>query len=81
MTAIGRNWHPEHFVCTHCHENLKNKTFVEEKGKIYCEEDFVKLFADKCTKCGQNIGGVSSNIWRRGYGYLRLIHMLGQFKV
>ena len=59
MSAIGRNWHPEHFVCAHCHENLKDRTFVEEKGKIYCEDDFVKLYAEKCHKCGKNIGGVS----------------------
>eukprot|EP00057_Strongylocentrotus_purpuratus_P011603 XP_011666077.1 PREDICTED: PDZ and LIM domain protein Zasp isoform X9 [Strongylocentrotus purpuratus] len=57
VTAFGRNWHPEHFVCAHCHENLQGKGVIEDKGKIYCEEDYMRLYAPKCASCMGSITG------------------------
>ena len=60
VEAFGQNWHPEHFVCAHCHENLQGKGVIEDKGKIYCEDDYMRLYAPKCSKCMKSITGVSS---------------------
>lgn len=39
MTAIGKQWHPECFVCAHkdCDEELGG-SFYPHEGKAYCEE-------------------------------------------
>ncbi len=55
VSAVGRNWHPEHFVCVHCHENLSNQGFMEQNGKVYCEKDFNSLYAPKCAICHRSI--------------------------
>ncbi|XP_033644068.1 LIM domain-binding protein 3-like isoform X4 [Asterias rubens] len=55
VSAVGRNWHPEHFVCVHCHENLSNQGFMEQNGKVYCEKDFNNLYAPKCAICHRSI--------------------------
>ncbi|XP_022100389.1 PDZ and LIM domain protein 1-like isoform X3 [Acanthaster planci] len=55
VSAVGRNWHPEHFVCAHCHENLSTQGFVEQNGKVYCEKDFNSLYAPRCAICSRPI--------------------------
>ena len=49
-TALGKNWHPEHFTCTVCQKPL-GKKFCERDGKPYCEEDYKKLFSPRCAIC------------------------------
>ena len=44
ITALGRKWHPDHFVCTFCLKELNRGTFKERADKPYCHECFVKLF-------------------------------------
>ncbi|XP_038060084.1 LIM domain-binding protein 3-like isoform X3 [Patiria miniata] len=55
VSAVGRNWHPEHFVCAHCHQNLSTQGFVEQNGKVYCERDFNSLYAPNCAICNRPI--------------------------
>uniref|UniRef100_A0A673FYS4 Paxillin-like n=1 Tax=Sinocyclocheilus rhinocerous TaxID=307959 RepID=A0A673FYS4_9TELE len=52
VTAMGRTWHPEHFVCTHCQEEIG---FHEKDGKAYCRKDYFDLFAPKCGGCARAI--------------------------
>ena len=59
MSAIGKAWHPHHFVCAGCGESLQNQGFIEEGGKLYCEKDFNQYFAPHCDTCKQPISGVS----------------------
>ncbi|XP_071953954.1 PDZ and LIM domain protein 5-like isoform X9 [Antedon mediterranea] len=61
VSAVGKNWHPDHFVCVHCHEPLQKIGFVEEKGKMYCEKDYSTLYAPKCSKCLQSVVGKCVN--------------------
>lgn len=63
MSAIGKAWHPHHFVCDGCGESLQNQGFIEEGGKLYCEKDFNKYFAPHCETCKQPIVGVSTSFW------------------
>jgi hypothetical protein len=35
MSALNRVWHPEHFVCAHCHEPFGESNFWEKDGLPY----------------------------------------------
>ena len=60
VSAIGKAWHPDHFVCDGCGVSLQNQGFIEEGGKLYCEKDFNQYFAPHCDTCKQPISGVST---------------------
>lgn len=51
ITALGKIWHIEHFMCAHCHETLGTKNFYERDGQAYCERDYHSLFAPRCAYC------------------------------
>ncbi|XP_036305066.1 paxillin isoform X5 [Pipistrellus kuhlii] len=51
VTAMGRTWHPEHFVCTHCQEEIGSRNFFERDGQPYCEKDYHTLFSPRCHYC------------------------------
>lgn len=51
VTAMGRTWHPEHFVCTHCQEEIGSRNFFEREGQPYCEKDYHSLFSPRCYYC------------------------------
>ncbi|XP_073717085.1 paxillin a isoform X4 [Misgurnus anguillicaudatus] len=51
VTAMGRTWHPEHFVCTHCQEEIGSRNFFERDGEPYCEKDYHSLFSPRCHYC------------------------------
>jgi len=59
LTAQGKNWHPECFVCAipGCKKSLQNIGFMEEKGQRYCSDCYEKLFANACGKCHKKIIG------------------------
>lgn len=60
VTALNKNWHPEHFICTRCTQSLiggESKQFFEKEGKPYCEKCYLKEFAPKCAKCSDPIKG------------------------
>ncbi|XP_014820091.1 PREDICTED: paxillin isoform X2 [Calidris pugnax] len=51
VTAMGKTWHPEHFVCTHCQEEIGSRNFFERDGQPYCETDYHNLFSPRCYYC------------------------------
>ena len=53
--AQGKQWHPECFKCDVCHKPLREDNYFEKGGKVYCEDDYNKLFATKCAGCAQPI--------------------------
>ncbi|XP_031618535.1 PDZ and LIM domain protein Zasp isoform X7 [Contarinia nasturtii] len=59
ITALGRIWCPEHFVCVNgsCRRPLQDIGFVEEKGDLYCEYCFEQFLAPPCDKCSGKIKG------------------------
>ncbi|XP_028407500.1 PDZ and LIM domain protein 7-like isoform X2 [Dendronephthya gigantea] len=57
LSALGRNWHPEHFNCAGCRKSLQNKGFVEESDHLYCENCYDMKFAPHCDVCNQAIVG------------------------
>ncbi|XP_017773817.1 PREDICTED: PDZ and LIM domain protein Zasp isoform X3 [Nicrophorus vespilloides] len=52
LKAIGRNFHPECFNCTHCGKLFANSPFFLEDGLPYCEADWNEMFTTKCFACG-----------------------------
>ncbi|KAM9475076.1 leupaxin [Clarias gariepinus] len=44
MSALGRRFHPEHFVCAFCLRQLSQGVFKEQAGKPYCNPCHTKLF-------------------------------------
>jgi len=58
ITALGKKWHPEHFVCTTCQGPFPGGTFYEREGYPYCQEHYYNSsFAAKCASCGEGIVG------------------------
>ncbi|CAG2180491.1 unnamed protein product, partial [Oppiella nova] len=66
ITAMGKPWHPECFVCTICVKPLQPETFKEHAGKPYCEDDYHKLFSPKCGGCQQPITDKDEKVMVRG---------------
>ncbi|XP_068004561.1 leupaxin isoform X2 [Melanerpes formicivorus] len=51
LTALGKTWHPEHFTCARCGEELGSQPFFEREGRAYCQEDYQQAFAPRCAYC------------------------------
>ena len=51
VIALGKMWHPEHYVCCHCGEEIGHQNFFERGGKAYCENDYHDLFSPRCAYC------------------------------
>jgi paxillin len=57
ITALGKKWHPEHFICGQCLKPFPGGNFFEKDGRPYCETDFFALFASRCGACQEPIKG------------------------
>nr|XP_025044593.1 transforming growth factor beta-1-induced transcript 1 protein [Pelodiscus sinensis] len=55
VTALDKNWHPEHFCCVKCRRPFGEEGFHEKDGQQYCRQDFYELFSTRCQGCGQAI--------------------------
>ena len=44
ISALGRKFRPEHFVCAFCLRQLSQGVFKEEKQKPYCSACHSRLF-------------------------------------
>ncbi|NXP05451.1 LPXN protein, partial [Thinocorus orbignyianus] len=51
LTALGKTWHPEHFTCSRCGQELGGRPFFERGGQAYCEEDYHQAFSPRCAYC------------------------------
>lgn len=59
LTALGKTWHPEHFTCARCGQELGSRPFFERGGQAYCEEDYHQAFSPRCAYCAGPIREVS----------------------
>lgn len=51
ISALNKQWHPEHFTCASCDAELGHITYYESNGRPYCEKDYNELFAPRCAYC------------------------------
>merc|ERR1712061_255645 len=57
VTALGKHWHVEHFVCAKCEKPFLGNRHYERKGLAYCETHYHQLFGNLCQVCNQVIQG------------------------
>lgn len=57
VTALGKHFHVEHFVCAKCEKPFLGNRHYEKKGLAYCETHYHQLFGNLCFVCNQVIGG------------------------
>ncbi|CAG0896866.1 unnamed protein product [Darwinula stevensoni] len=57
VTALGKQWHVEHFVCAKCEKPFLGHRHYERKGLAYCETHYHQLFGNLCFVCNQVISG------------------------
>jgi hypothetical protein len=55
VTALGKHWHVEHFVCAKCEKPFLGNRHYERKGLAYCETHYHQLFGNLCYTCNQVI--------------------------
>lgn len=59
ITAMGRVWHPEHFVCAKCVRPFPDSGFFEHQSKPYCQTCYASCFAPACHSCERPIVGAA----------------------
>uniref|UniRef100_A0A182PMX3 LIM zinc-binding domain-containing protein n=1 Tax=Anopheles epiroticus TaxID=199890 RepID=A0A182PMX3_9DIPT len=57
VTALGKHWHVEHFVCAKCEKPFLGHRHYEKRGMAYCETHYHQLFGNLCFVCNQVIAG------------------------
>ncbi|KAG0021133.1 hypothetical protein BGZ81_009063 [Podila clonocystis] len=57
LTALGKSWHPGHFFCRECGDSFEEDGYMVHEDFPYCEKDYLRLFAPKCTGCQDPIQG------------------------
>lgn len=57
ITALGKKWHTDHFICTQCLKPFAGGNFYEKENRPYCEGCFYSVFAPRCASCNQGIQG------------------------
>uniref|UniRef100_A0A0A9Y9F0 Transforming growth factor beta-1-induced transcript 1 protein n=1 Tax=Lygus hesperus TaxID=30085 RepID=A0A0A9Y9F0_LYGHE len=55
ITALGNNYHLDHFLCTTCQQPLVGAQYRKKDQQAYCEDCFRKQFGSKCYRCGEYI--------------------------
>lgn len=58
-TAMGRVWHPEHFVCAKCTRPFADSGFFEHQSKPYCQSCYASTFAPHCSSCDRPVIGAA----------------------
>jgi hypothetical protein len=57
VKALGRTYHPDHFVCKVCSNPFTDGMVFQYKDEPYCQTHYQELFAVKCGYCDKGILG------------------------
>jgi len=61
VTALGKKWHANHFICTQCLSPFASGSYFERDGRPFCDNCFQGNFAPRCAGCNQPIKGEVTN--------------------
>ncbi|KCV67634.1 hypothetical protein H696_05921 [Fonticula alba] len=67
ISALGKQFHPEHFVCTRCEKPFGQSSFFEYEGKPYCEIHFNEVRGAMCGRCLKSPQEASVPVFSRHY--------------
>uniref|UniRef100_A0AC34GTA9 LIM zinc-binding domain-containing protein n=1 Tax=Panagrolaimus sp. ES5 TaxID=591445 RepID=A0AC34GTA9_9BILA len=56
ITALGKQWHVEHFVCAVCEKPFLGNKHYEKAGLAYCELHFNQRYGNMCFRCSKPCG-------------------------
>lgn len=57
VTALGADWHPEHFWCAACGKPIEDASFYQHLGQPYHAECYRQQIAPHCAYCGRPLVG------------------------
>lgn len=77
LVALNKAWHPRHFYCNACGENLQGSHFFEKNHRPYCESCFNKKFSPRCDVCRLPL---NSKYTRDAWGYNFHSHHLSELE-
>eukprot|EP01133_Synstelium_polycarpum_P001527 gene1527-1783_t len=55
IQAMGKLFHPEHFMCQNCNSPIGTRNFYEQEGIPHCEKCYHELFCARCAHCDDPI--------------------------
>lgn len=58
IKALGKPWHPQCFVCSHCHKQLRDVFHVEDTGEVLCREHWEQIHLKPCASCKKPISEI-----------------------
>ncbi|MBO5345006.1 MAG: hypothetical protein J6A51_03835 [Clostridia bacterium] len=67
ITAIGRNYHPNCFVCRNCKTPIGANPFHAIDNYPYCKQCYLQRFAKMCARCGKPITDQCLNALGKSY--------------
>lgn len=73
VTALGKHWHVEHFVCAKCEKPFMGHRHYEKKGLAFCEMHYHELFGNLCFICNQVIYGDGKALELEGEVWLAVL--------
>lgn len=68
ITALGADWHPEHFYCTICQQPITDARFYVHEERPCHQTCYENSIAPRCTLCNKIlIGKYQTNVWDEPY--------------
>lgn len=55
IQAMGKTFHPEHFICGGCQTPLGTRNFFDSNGLPFCETCYQLSFCPRCASCNEPI--------------------------
>jgi hypothetical protein len=57
ISALGADWHPDHFLCAACHLPIREASFTVHDGQPYHPQCYVERVLPRCAYCNAPLVG------------------------
>lgn len=65
LSALDQKWHPQHFTCSSCKQQITGGFATDSDGKAYCPAHVPKAEQRICGGCGKPITAVAAYCLRK----------------